>query len=322
LTLNYNSHGKNGPLGVGWTLVIGAIERDTKKGLDYSGDAFLHNGSTELVPRTDWGSNYFGARIEGGFSKYQFLSDTQGWVVYGRDGTRYYYGRSSASRHENAHGVFRWRLDRVLDRNNNEMTLTYWKDTANGGALYIGRIDYPYNNYLTFHRESRSDATPDYQTHEEVKIAYRLKEIRVYGNGQQAGKYVLDYDQGGMSGFSRVTEVQRYGSDFSTTLPPITFQWQDGGGGSFTDSNITNLQSGNFKRYVHFADVNGDGMSDLVRGITSSLFNIHLSNGDGTLDPTPKVLDPSDSTSPIYIHLRDVDGDGDADLIKHSTGHI
>jgi len=71
ISLMYNSYQKNGPLGVGWSLDMGAIQRSTKRGVNYSANdfVFIMNGSnSELVPRSEWGSNYYGAKIEGEFS--------------------------------------------------------------------------------------------------------------------------------------------------------------------------------------------------------------------------------------------------------------
>jgi len=55
ISLIYNSYQKNGPLGVGWSLDMGSIQRSTKHGVSYSSNDFVFsmNGSvSELVPRT------------------------------------------------------------------------------------------------------------------------------------------------------------------------------------------------------------------------------------------------------------------------------
>jgi hypothetical protein len=73
LTLTYVSHQGNGWVGVGWNIDMGAIQRSTKFGVHYNDNAFIAiaNGSSlDLVPRGDWGANYYGAKIEGAFLKY------------------------------------------------------------------------------------------------------------------------------------------------------------------------------------------------------------------------------------------------------------
>jgi len=54
LSLEYNSGGRNGIAGVGWSLSLGAIQRSTRNGLNYAGTAFEHDGE-ELAARPDWG---------------------------------------------------------------------------------------------------------------------------------------------------------------------------------------------------------------------------------------------------------------------------
>jgi hypothetical protein len=41
LALTYNSRNGNGWVGVGWELEVGAIERNTRFGVDYNGDEFV-----------------------------------------------------------------------------------------------------------------------------------------------------------------------------------------------------------------------------------------------------------------------------------------
>ncbi len=104
LVLVYNSSQRNGWLGVGWSLDVGSIQRSTRKGVNYSKNKYVFslNGSTsELVQRTEWGTDYYGAKIEGDFAKFYFKSSTNGWEVTTKDGTKYYYGTTSASRQDN-----------------------------------------------------------------------------------------------------------------------------------------------------------------------------------------------------------------------------
>ena len=112
----------------------------------YGSDPEIHKGRSELqrqqlcrdpprvdfrlVSRSDWGSNYYGAKKEGRLSKYYYNSSTGGWVVTSKNGTTYYYGTTSASRQDFNSGanVFKWCLDKVQDLNGNTMTVTYYKD--------------------------------------------------------------------------------------------------------------------------------------------------------------------------------------------------
>ncbi|MCG8687526.1 MAG: hypothetical protein MI892_21805, partial [Desulfobacterales bacterium] len=179
LSLTYNSYQKNGWIGVGWSLEMGAIQRATRRGVDYDAFDFVAsvNGSTsELVPRSEWGAHMYGAKIEGAFSRYENPDpETSGWVVTTKDGTRYFYGTSADSRQyelldtdpTDTSRTFKWCLDRVEDPNGNFMTVSYTKDQ---GEIYLSRIDYTGNSEtgmgtvhaVTFHLESRNDAPTRY----------------------------------------------------------------------------------------------------------------------------------------------------------------
>ncbi|MEW6326511.1 MAG: SpvB/TcaC N-terminal domain-containing protein [Thermodesulfobacteriota bacterium] len=78
LALTYNSNRSEGWIGGGWELELGAIQRATKRGVNYSANdfVFIKNGSFELVPRGDWGANCYGSKIEGEFSKFYYNSST------------------------------------------------------------------------------------------------------------------------------------------------------------------------------------------------------------------------------------------------------
>jgi hypothetical protein len=135
LSLTYNSFQKNGWIGMGWDIDMGSIQRSTKFGVCYDCDEYVANksgSSSVLVPRTSWGQDYYGAKIEGAFSKY-FKNPSGGWIVYAKDGTKYYYGSSATSRQDNTQGIFKWCLDKVEDTNGNFMEVTYFKDQ---GQIY------------------------------------------------------------------------------------------------------------------------------------------------------------------------------------------
>jgi hypothetical protein len=65
LSLTYNSYRGSGWIGMGWNIDMGAIQRSTKYGVNYNGNAFVEinsGNSSELVP---WGTNCYRVKIEG-----------------------------------------------------------------------------------------------------------------------------------------------------------------------------------------------------------------------------------------------------------------
>ncbi|CAB1062260.1 hypothetical protein D1BOALGB6SA_7036 [Olavius sp. associated proteobacterium Delta 1] len=313
LALQYASSGSNGWAGIGWDLRMGAIQRRTKYGLDYSGTDFVANGSTELVAQPDWGSNYYGARLEESFSRYQFISPEEGWVVTQKDGTRYYYGQTSNSRQENTRGVFKWLLDLIEDTNGNRLTVEYVKDQ---GQVYLARIGYTDDkNFVIFDLEDRTDIIYDYSIYSEVLTAKRLAGIRVYGNGEPARQYQLDYEYGSSTGRSRLIRINM------PPLPPMEFSWQEGNNGAFnvTDYKSNTADFGNRgSNDIVYVDVNADARTDMVLR-DDTHFYAYLAQADGSF-ASPVT------TSGIYscaiagcIQTGDVNGDGRVDFISRDV---
>ncbi|MCC7540733.1 MAG: VCBS repeat-containing protein [Deltaproteobacteria bacterium] len=130
LSLSYSSSSGNGPLGIGWSMAVPFIARQTDRGLPRyidrpawhrEEDRFLYNGGQELVAvdsaqaaavdcegyqaqtdgfdsciasvpaeLADW--QQYRARVEGGFMRFFRAPDSRRWVVQSPDGTRFDFG--------------------------------------------------------------------------------------------------------------------------------------------------------------------------------------------------------------------------------------
>lgn len=96
LSLQYWSGNGDGWIGLGWKLEIGAIQHQTRLGLNYSGDDYtfrLGGVSTDVV---SIGSGEYRAKIEGGFSWVKKLTATDGkpyWEATDKKSTRYLFGQ-------------------------------------------------------------------------------------------------------------------------------------------------------------------------------------------------------------------------------------
>ncbi|MBI5098912.1 MAG: VCBS repeat-containing protein [Nitrospirae bacterium] len=342
ISLNYSSSAGNGWLGVGWVLDMGSIQRSTKKGLDYYNTdnnddndyIAMGNGSTfELVSRAgNWGAGFYGAKIEGAFAKYQKISDTAGWIVTTKDGTKYYYGESESSRQDsydanNQYRVFKWCLDRVEDTNGNYMTITYGK---NQGEVYLDKIEYTGNsktgltpsNYVKFYLETRTDTPPMYTTNASVITASRLKTIDIFTGGQYPGgnrarKYELEYDADlnapGLQ-YSYNTKrsilgrITQYGSDGSTSLPEITFSFSGGSKGFINQFNGPAwsddagwVKAQNYAT-IQYPDLNGDGKADIcARDSNGIVCKISTGSGFTSSFRGPDWSDDNDNwANPVY----------------------
>ena len=163
LALAYSSSSRNSPLGVGWSLDVGYIERNTKNGVPKydSSDTFtfLFQGvSSELVQIPD---GTYRAKDEGAFLRFE-NKGVSGWEVRDKSGTRYFFGQTVSSQIESSGKIFRWVLDKVIDVQGNSLVVSTLKDQ---GQLYPSQILYSAHdptgmaasNAVNFLWEDRSD---------------------------------------------------------------------------------------------------------------------------------------------------------------------
>ena len=346
ISLNYNSNSQNGWLGIGWTLDMGAIQRETRWGLDYSSNQFnfvINNLLSRLVPRVGWGANYYEAKIESEFSKYYYDTASKGWIVTAKDGTKYYYGSAPASRQydpADPNKIFKWCLDKVQDTNGNYMLVTYWKDN---NEIYLNEIKYTGNSntshdpvhkvtFIPDNGTTRLDAPIMYAAHFTVKTRYRLKTIEVRSDNRLVRKYELSYTPSDTISRSLLSGVQEFDSDGVTALPKISNAYYTENDGSFlhlvSDSRLGELDE---TWQVAFTDVNGDKQADAVVyyiGQVGSQENgkgvklrVALSDGGAF----GNYISSQDVTSGYgtgwKLTFADVDGDGMADAIANYIGH-
>jgi|GEM_PF-2823229 len=253
IVLTYRSTNGNGWLGVGWELEMGSIERSTKGGVNYDASDFLLRGPggvTELVNLP--GTSEYRAKIEGNFIR--FINYGTYWEAIDKKGVRFRFGHEPNTTvydpNKPAH-VFKWCLDLITDTNGNYVTLNY---TPDRNQLYLNEIDYtgndpvthklPPTNSVKFILEDRNDAPTMYTTNFAVTTAKRLKTIEVWSNYNTVNtqplrvrKYELNYDADStttgnqyspLTNRSVLGTVTEYGSDGTTTKPPITLGYSNG----------------------------------------------------------------------------------------------
>ena len=363
LALSYNSNRQNGWIGVGWDIKTSFIQRNTKWGLDYSGTDFVTDGNRELVERVgDWGTNYYGHKIEGAFTKYFYDSSTGGWVATTKDGTKHYYGTtfdSATSDYtsrqddpDDSTRIFKWMIDKVEDTNGNYLTYTYEKDQ---GEIYLKRIDYTGSsfglsptNYVEFHYDdTRTDASAMYTTHFSVTTAWRLITIEVASSENIVRAYKLEYDAdpdtagpqySGSTGRSILYKVQQYGSDtvldgsgaVSSGTPlssGTTFKIPLANNSFSAQTNWYNNNHLAWLETIKTGDFDGDGKSDLLYhwGTSTRGWLVMLSNGNSFAGPgwsDDRLFGESWNRYWETLNVGDFNGDGKSDIVYFAHDYI
>ncbi|HOO91485.1 MAG TPA: FG-GAP-like repeat-containing protein, partial [Syntrophales bacterium] len=221
------------------------------------------------------------------FSKIVSYGNTGGgptsFKVWTKDGLIMEYGNTDDSKiHvQNDTGILLWTLNRIKDRNGNEMNFTYASDGQNQ-EFWPTRIEYAYVNgtarcYVAFeYDDARPDSETRYVAGSPRRTTKLLRNIKTYAGNYLVKNYLLDYEGGSTyrSRLKRVTECR----DADECLPPTTFAWQDTEPGF--DSVDIDAPDYLFDNTI-IGDFNGDGKKDLARPGNLSKAMVMLSNGNG-----------------------------------------
>jgi RHS repeat-associated protein len=170
LTLAYSTSAGNGALGIGWSLAVPFISRQTDKGLPRyvdrpswhaEEDTFMYNGGQELVPvsnaeasRIDGapvpaelsGWPQYRARVEGAFMRFFRAPDASRWAVQAKDGTLFEFGAAGSGAPaaverdpDVPQRIYSWYLARMSDVHGASVHYRYFED---GHKLYLESVYY------------------------------------------------------------------------------------------------------------------------------------------------------------------------------------
>jgi len=349
LNLSYSSSGGNSWLGGGWSLDLGFIQRDVKKGVPKydSTDKFVFSFQGVYSELVSVGTNEYRAKDEALFLK--FIHDPAGnsWTVTDKSGTKHFFGLSPACRQTNSLGTFKWAISKVKDTSGNTMTISH---TTDQGEMYLSEIEYNANETQSFaatHKveftlEDREDDMVSYLTGARVETNKRLKEILVkvkdsQGAYQLARKYAITYETSSSTSRSRLKTVTECGKDGLTCLPAVTFTYQDKPVGFDSAADYTNVQNDSFLggggSYVRsasidgagwglgageFLDFDGDGRHDRVqRTSTDGTWKLFRNNGTGfeNSQNITNVGYPSSASQYRYVRGSSDAGEGRVELL-------
>ena len=337
---------------------------DDSKGFTASlggaGSVLVRVGSTNQNPVV------YRQQVDTSFLTYNYYTNNH-WEVVDKSGNTFYFGEGITNQMENTktnwtQGVgsstFRWALDRVIDVNGNE---TFLKYTTDGNTLYLTNILYNANinspalaatHEVDFILTNRPDTNITFTSGYRVTQRKLLSEIDVRAGGQNVRKYALNYIQSPSTFRSLLASVTEYGSDYSTTLPALSFNYSVQ---SFSFQSETNwpiysqgqtagtwngVRSENVVNVADLVDMDGDGLPDRVMSKSASpytnYFAIQRNTGSGFVPTnsferlgalfsqgqTPyywSSLSASDNGT-LYTYLVDINGDGFPDRVMRDAG--
>ncbi|MDP3940199.1 MAG: toxin TcdB middle/N-terminal domain-containing protein, partial [Deltaproteobacteria bacterium] len=303
VAIGYSSQQGNGWIGVGWGYGAGTIQRSLREGVPGYGasDTFQLDGEDLLLDNQSPATYH--TRRESFLRIEHITSGGDYWVVRDKQGTVSRYGFNADARvvHPTNGFPFAWHLDSVTDAHGNEIRYTYTQPSGTNLAL-LSAIAYAYRGgvpvgdlrTIEFVTEDRPDKPESYLAGFKTLLDRRLARIDVKVNGVLARRYDFAYTQSTDSGRSLLASVREIGSDGVTALPPTVFTYTDntGNGGTrgWSDQGAAGWNLPGLLQFVEtdkkdtgvrLADVNGDGLVDVVRSKKNVGRQVYLNNGTG-----------------------------------------
>ena len=305
VSLHYSSNAGPSPLGQGWNLTIGRVERSTRWGVprctgEHADDFVLvmPNGTAELVPEdpNNPSGDRFRPRIEEKYLSVRRDTVANTWVAFDASGVKYTFGADPLTRigtdpntfmAEDPNGHCRmtsvWPLTRVEDPNGNIVEV-HWINTANilypdtidyGGSVASPSIPHPYRvqfNYVAF----PDDITiPMNRYGVDARLGQHLTSIEVKQSFDVAvpdliRKYTFIYD--GVATDGPYAPMLRSVSVDDTPVAQ-QFQYTEGALGFGEPQNLPAPAQFDYLRITDSSgevrqtimDMNGDGFVDLVQ---------------------------------------------------------
>ncbi|MCP3925123.1 MAG: hypothetical protein GY714_21325, partial [Desulfobacterales bacterium] len=359
LSINYDSNGSNGLLGMGFSLDgISAITRSgrtiaqdgIKGGVNYDeNDRFELGGQRLIAVSGTYGADGTEYRTE--IDQYSKIVSygTQGngpsyFRIWTKTGMILEFGNSDSSKIEasGSSTVRLWSVNKVSNKFETSVTYSYTEDNPNG-EFYLTKAEYA-NNSVDLTYEERNDTTLQYEAGSKISSTKRLKSVKTYADSILVKDYRLTYTEQTDLKTSILTSAQEF-DGLGETLPEIKFNWNVEESDNFSEFELL-LPSGNgphsrnyvqgnniYGVYSDLIDMNGDGLLDRVghKNEKTGVDGLHvaLNNGHGFGEfelwlpagsgPYSRNYIRDSNEYGVYCDLIDMNGDGLPDRVGHKN---
>lgn len=353
LALSYSSHAGNGIAGVGWSIEGSSVitrctqsmASDGVRGrINYNAlDVFCLDGQRLMLVSGSYGvaDSEYRTELDGfsriravGVANSNAVNGPASFVVQTKAGLTLEYGSTADSQVE-AQGksvVRMWALSRMKDAKGNSVSFTYVENSATS-EHQLSSITYG-SNSVWFAYEARSDVMVGVEAGSLIHVFQRLKEIETRVGSNTVQRTKLSYSSGVSTGRSRMQSITQCAAD-NTCLAPLTFNQSDSADlGTFqvgsrvlnestVESPMGNLYSaypGKVNLTPKLADLNGDGVTDLLYAFTTPIGAVvyrMMGKGDGSFLPSSLITNVGryDTTEGCTPELTDLNNDSKVDLL-------
>lgn len=332
LNLAYDSNLGVGPFGIGWSLSLASIQRQTDKGIPSytASDTFISSGE-DLVELTN--GSFLGENSKD-YSRFRRSDD--GWEKTLPTGVKLFFGESSNSREaksgkDDFDRTFRWMMSSSVDLHGNRIDYHYEEFPGSDGIKYLSQIRYGFQgsaskNYheVLFQYEESLAPPISYASRFRRKTGHRCREVVVNTVVNEVStnvrKYVIHYrDSIRVPLIETVTQFDANGNK----LPPLGFSYLSSQLSIPSDDELafTNVKIGIPAQLrqedIALCDLNQDGLNDICYSVPDKHWQYLLNRGNLGFSGSRNFagIPTSLSLRDAKTQLVDITGDGRVDLV-------
>ncbi|PCC74638.1 RHS repeat-associated core domain-containing protein [Nannocystis exedens] len=314
LALNYSAGEGAGPLGLGWSLGLPAIERSLRTGIPryHDTDAWVLRGLGGGEELVEVAPGVYRERIEQGPPVVVRALTGGAMSAVTTDGTGYLFGLTDDARLTGAAGDFRLELSAITDVHGNRIDFHYTHKPGSTAPLLAAITYNDGRATVRFEYEERPDVVHTRAAGFAVELRHRLHALSTEVDGVLVRTTTLTYERSILVPASQLIRIDTVASD-GAALPPWHLRYT----GALDEALETELAlapaldpTADGRAWV---DVDGDALPDLLDA-TGDPWRYRKGRGD-TLDSKWTEFNAPAVTLTKSARFADLTGDGVEDLL-------